>query len=128
MPISRSFAFTCGLWMISPARKSRRSGNFAPRLVRVLYRALHAVAEAELLRQTNGDVLDDERVVLLAQGIDDPAAVVRRQLVLDVGLEAETLSEVGSGLVGAWDHARNLVYGWVRENAGDGTEHAGAFA
>ena len=27
-PISRSFAFTCGLWMISPARKTRRSGNF----------------------------------------------------------------------------------------------------
>ena len=32
-PIARSFKFTCGLWMISPTRKMRLSGN----LVRVSY-------------------------------------------------------------------------------------------
>ena len=47
MPMSRSFGFTCGLWMISPTRKSAAVGKFAAGLVGVVHRAVHAVAEAE---------------------------------------------------------------------------------
>ena len=51
MPIARSFSLTCGLWMISPVRNTRRSGNRAPRLVGVVDGAIDAVAEAELAGQ-----------------------------------------------------------------------------
>ena len=47
MPIARSFSLTCGLWMISPVRKTRRSGKRCARLVRVVDGAIDAVAEAE---------------------------------------------------------------------------------
>ena len=51
--LARSWSLTCGLWMISPVRKIRRSGKRDPRLVGVVHRAVHAVAEAELAREVD---------------------------------------------------------------------------
>ena len=51
MPAARSRSLTCGLWMISPVRKTLRAGNRAARLVGVVDGAVDAVAEAELARQ-----------------------------------------------------------------------------
>ena len=62
--------------MISPTRRMRRSGNFAPRLVGVLDRALDAVAEAELAREADGDVADRERVTPCLEKIYEPSGVV----------------------------------------------------
>ena len=92
----RSFALTCGLWMISPTSSEPAIGKLPPRLIGVLDRALDAVAEAELLREPDGDVLDRERVVVLAQRVDDAPVVVGGQVALDVRLEAEAFAEIGA--------------------------------
>ena len=54
MPAPRSRSLTCGLWMISPVRKTLRPGNRATRLVGVVDGAIDAVAEAELAREVHG--------------------------------------------------------------------------
>ena len=58
MPISSSFAFTCGLWMISPTRRSAPVGELVAGLVGVIHRAVHAVAEAELPGQPKSQRAD----------------------------------------------------------------------
>jgi hypothetical protein len=75
-------------------------GKFLSSLVGVLDGALDAIAEAELLREADSDVVNDERVVVLAQRVHDQSVVVGRKIVADVGFEAETLPEIGRGLVG----------------------------
>ena len=69
------------------------------RLIGVFDRPFDPVAESELARQHDGDVVHHEGVILLAQSVDDATVVVGRQLGLDVGLEAESLPEVGRWLV-----------------------------
>ena len=54
MPIARSFSLTCGLWMISPVRKTRAIGKPLARLVGVVDGAIDAVAEAEFAREVDG--------------------------------------------------------------------------
>ena len=54
MPWARSRSLTCGLWMISPVRNTRRSGKPAPRLVRVVDGPVDAVAEAEFAGEMDG--------------------------------------------------------------------------
>ena len=65
-----------------------------PRLVRVLHRTLDAVAEAELARDAHGYVADSEDPVTLAQHVDDPAGVVRGEVSLHLGAQAEALAEI----------------------------------
>ena len=53
MPLARSFPLTCGLWMISPVRKTLLVGELPPRLIGVVDRPVDAVAEAELPGQVH---------------------------------------------------------------------------
>src|SRR5213593_2755653 len=73
--------------------KDSSIGELAPRLIRVFHCALHAVAEAELARKPDGDVADGQRVVAIAQKIDQPS-LVGGELRLNLRLEAETLAKV----------------------------------
>src|SRR5205814_1099147 len=75
-------------------------GKLLARLIRVLYRALHPVAEPEFAGQTKRDVANREGVVLRPHPVDDPATVVSGQVFLNFGLEAETLAEVGTWVGG----------------------------
>ena len=88
--------------MISPVRKIRRSGNFSRRLVGVVDRALDAVAEAELGREAERQVLDPEGEALLAEAPHDRGVVVAGDPLLDLAAQAEALAEVavpsGTGL------------------------------
>src|SRR5688500_9588643 len=77
------------------------------RLVRIVDRALHPVAEAELVRQAHGEAGGRECMVPGAQELDQLPAVVRRQDALDLGLEAESLADVG--ILGG-GHPRNLMW------------------
>src|SRR6185312_13656321 len=70
-------------------------GKLATRLVGVLDRALHAVAEAEFASQPDRDVADLEREVARLEQVDDPPVVVGGELALDLGLEPESLAEIG---------------------------------
>ena len=76
-----------------------------PRLIRVLHGALHAVAEAEFASEPNRDVPDRERVVFGPHAVHEAPAVVRGKLVLDLGPQAETLSEIGTWV--RWRHAES---------------------
>ena len=71
-------------------------GKLAARLVGVFHRALDAVAEPEFARQTDRDVAHREGVILRLHAVHQASAVVRGEFVLDLGLEAETLSEIGT--------------------------------
>ena len=99
--MSRSLALTCGLWMISPTRYTRRSGNLLPRLVRVVDRALDAVAEAELAGEADGHARRPTSVYAAgAEQVHQPAVVVGGERGLDLGLEAEALADVARGIEG----------------------------
>jgi hypothetical protein len=69
-------------------------GKLATRLVGVLHRPLHAVAEPELPRQADRHVAHDEHAVLRAHAVHDASGIVGIEVFLDVGLEAESLPEV----------------------------------
>jgi hypothetical protein len=71
-------------------------GKFAPRLIRVFNGSLDAVTEAELPSQPDRDVPDRKGVVLGPHAVYQAAAIVRGELVLDLGSKAETLSEIGT--------------------------------
>ena len=66
-PISRSFAFTCGLWMISPAR-NMAVGKLLPGLVGVLDRPLDPVAEPEFPGESDGDVVYRQGIIMRLAG------------------------------------------------------------
>ena len=74
-------------------------GELPARLVGVLDRALDAVAEAEFAGEPDRDAADRQRVVALAQQVDQRAVVVGGQRPLDLGLEPEALPKVGRGCV-----------------------------
>ena len=95
IPIAASFSLTCGLWMISPTRKQPTIGELAARLVGVVDGAIDAVAEAEFLASRKVSGPTSQPVAVGADGLDDPAGVVRRTLRLDLALEAEAAAEVG---------------------------------
>ena len=71
-------------------------GELVAGLVGVVHRAVHAVAEAELAGQPEGERAHVERVVAGPEQVHEPAVVVRAPLLLDRALEAETLAEVGA--------------------------------
>src|SRR6266567_4482199 len=77
--------------------------KLAPSLVGVLDRALYAITEAEFPRQFDRYVADREPVVAATQQVDNVAVIIRGELVLDFGLEPETLSEI-SGWLGRRRH------------------------
>ena len=81
--------------MISPTRKSAPVGKLAPGLVGVVHRAVHAVAEAELPGQPEGQRPDGRAGSRWPQRLDHRAVVVGREPALDLGLEAESAAEVG---------------------------------
>src|SRR5207249_3962056 len=84
-------------------------GELPPRLICVLDRALHTVAETELAGEPNGDVADGQRVVAIAQEIDE-LSLVGGELRLNLRFEAETLAKVRGGVRWRpWSHAGNLV-------------------
>ena len=67
--------FTSGLWMISPGQEDPPVRELLPRLVRVLDRAVHAVAEPELAGQLQAEVAGAGRMVQGAQAVDHAARV-----------------------------------------------------
>src|SRR5688500_16694422 len=69
-------------------------GELLPRLVGVLDRALHPVAEAELAGQLQGHLARPRAIAELAQAVDHRAVVVVREDGPDGRLEAESLLEV----------------------------------
>ena len=71
-------------------------GELATRLIRVFHGAFDPVAEPEFPGQADRDVSDREGVVLGPHPVHQPAAIVGGELVLDLRLEAETLSEIGT--------------------------------
>ena len=71
-------------------------GELGPGLVGVVHRAVHAVAEAELPRQPEGQRSDGEAVLVGPQRLHHGAVVVGRELAFDLRLEAETPAEVGA--------------------------------
>ena len=93
-PIAASFALTCGLWMISPTRKRRRSGNFGASRRRSPPRGPRR-SRSRIPGRVKGQRARDQLIAVSAHPLDDRAVVVRRPLALDLGLEAETAAEVG---------------------------------
>ena len=71
-------------------------GKLEPGLVRVVHRAIHAVAEPELPGEPEAQRPDVETVLAGAQGLDHRAVVVGRELAFDLGLEAEAAAVVGA--------------------------------
>ena len=69
-------------------------GELAASLIRVIDRALDPVAEPELTSQSDRDVPNRDRMVVRFQQVDDPAVVICRKLVLDLGFEPEPPSEI----------------------------------
>ena len=93
MPWARSRSFTCGLWMISPVRKTRSVGKPLARLVGVVDGAIDAVAEAEFLREVNRQPAGC-RTKPAAWTSSTIAAVVRRGQIAGDGLfQVEALAE-----------------------------------
>ena len=106
MPIDRSFSLTCGLWMISPVRKTLRSGNALARLVRVVDGAVDAVAESEFAREVHRqpsraigevvglDLLDDRAVIVVGEhagdGMLQVEALAEDQRRHEIGISAES--------------------------------------
>ncbi len=93
MPASRSRSLTCGLWMISPVRKTLLIGKPLARLIRVVDRAIDAVAETELAREVDGQPAGRVLEVVGADVVDDAAVVCGGQLARDGLLHVEALAE-----------------------------------
>ena len=68
-------------------------GEALARLIGVVDRAIHAVAEAELAREVDGQSARAEREVIRLDLLDDGAVVVLGQPAGDGLLEVETLAE-----------------------------------
>ena len=93
MPCPRSRSLTCGLWMISPVRKTRWCGELEPRLIGVVDRAVDAVTEAELAREVHGEPAP---LIAVVAGLDvghQGAVVVGGELAGDLALEVEPFPE-----------------------------------
>ena len=69
-------------------------GELVAGLVRVVHRAVDAIAEAEFARQPESERPHRQRVVPGAQQVHEPAVVVGAPLLLDGALEAEALPEI----------------------------------
>ena len=70
-------------------------GKLSSRLVGVLHSALHAVAEAELSRQPDGDIARGQGVIACLHAIYE-RALVRGKVLLDLGLETEAAEMTAS--------------------------------
>ena len=71
--------------------KDSLAGKARARFIGVLHRAIDAVAEAELLRESESELTRDELVIALAGEIHDEALIVPSQRLLDLLSEAEPL-------------------------------------
>src|SRR5438128_1813176 len=78
-----------------PDEKDALGRELGAGLVRVLDRAVDAVAEAELPGQLEREVAHHELVARAANGVDHAAVVVRGERSLDRALQPEAFAEVG---------------------------------
>src|SRR3954469_8926283 len=95
-------------------------GKLAPGLVRIFHGALHSVAESKLAREANRDPAVAQRVVVFPQVIDDLAAIVGRQLPLNIRLEAKSFPEIITRLNRFAHCVINLVRVYPEERCDEG--------
>ena len=69
-------------------------GELAARFVGVVDGPVHAVAEAKLSREADPEIPGRQRVARRLEALDQLGVIVRLELDLDLGLEAESLLEV----------------------------------
>ena len=82
------------LWIMSPVMKYAPVGELLAGLEGVVNRAVHPVAEPELVGEPDGEPLGLEDVAVLTHPVDDLGAVVPVQKMLDVLPHLEAFSEV----------------------------------
>ena len=93
MPMARSLSLTCGLWMISPVRKTAPIGKAFARLIGVVDRAVDAVAEAELAREMDREPPDAIGEVVGLDLVDELAVIALGQHAGDGMLQVEAFAE-----------------------------------
>ncbi len=83
--------------MISPVRNTRAIREAPPRLVRVVNRAIDAVAEAELAREVDGQPAGPVGEVVGLDAIDEVAVIAVGQHAGDGMLQIEAFPEDDAG-------------------------------
>ena len=91
------------MWVVNDLAHENDSatGKLPPRLICVLDRPFNAVAETEFAGEPDRDVAHGQRVVIFPHEVDALSVVIGGELVLDLGFEAETPSEISRWLLRA---------------------------